>query len=516
MAPARPRLLASLLLCLARAGAQPLETEAPALHLLVLGAVTHPPPSEVEAAPGRALEADSLAYIRCYPLPPPSFLSERGFGGAYDPAVVSPQALAARADRRVGLHATLPVEQVASSADPQSLLSHSALDVLNAYSLGDWAALGSSDLWCELYDLDRAAAGLTGALGGALLRRDDFAAQSSLADAHTLARNFTAWVDGAGSVHTATLRFRCPLCAFGESGTPDALAAIWAAKGAADAHQALFPKVTQPQLAAQGVQLDKEPDVDDAFFANAVSTPQYEAYVAAIGEAASFWGTHPIPGEGDHSNAARAWLAFAIQASANHAMAWRPPVAPVSGEPSSAHHDAAAVVPPAMLDELQREAQVVIAESFDAAKRMGGNVHVATFAIAGLASGLAARFNVPLRIVHTDEDMAPHINEAIQLLHAKEESRRTAVIVAVTLACVTVGALLCAAAVHAWRVKMGLVAGPTGRKLKRKTSDLPGMPGGHGEATEGAQQRLPGVCEVQLGTPGNTPRTPREGVNSPR
>jgi hypothetical protein len=152
--------------------------------LLALGTVLHAPWAPDGA---RSLETDALVYLRCYATSstaayshPDSMLNDAsvnaGAHAGITPAMVAAAASAARGE---GLHATLPVEHVTSAAT-------SAADVAaassgppargNAYAVGDWAALKGADLWCELYDIDRAAAGLADALGGALLRAADFAA----------------------------------------------------------------------------------------------------------------------------------------------------------------------------------------------------------------------------------------------------------------------------------------------------------------------------------------------------
>jgi hypothetical protein len=167
----------------------------PPLDLLALGTVLHS--VTPDGAPGKALEPDALIYLRCYPTNTSSSFaassassSAAGGAGAFPNAAGGgdawhrvPLAAAANADRRQGLHATLPVERVASvptaASSSISLEAHTPSEAPsnhNAYHVGDWGALRGSDLWCELYDIDRAAAGLTDALGGTLLRAADFAA----------------------------------------------------------------------------------------------------------------------------------------------------------------------------------------------------------------------------------------------------------------------------------------------------------------------------------------------------
>jgi hypothetical protein len=161
------------------------------LDLLALGTVLHA--VAPDGAPGRGLEKDALIYLRCYPtntssaaataagaFPAAAFPQVGGGAGGVSGGM--PLAAAANADRRQGLHATLPVERVASPPGPSSSNSpsieamSSSPATHNAYHVGDWGALRGADLWCELYDIDRAAAGLTEALGGTLLRAADFAA----------------------------------------------------------------------------------------------------------------------------------------------------------------------------------------------------------------------------------------------------------------------------------------------------------------------------------------------------
>ena len=155
--------------------------------LLALGTVLHAP-SAPEGA--RVLDTDALVYLRCYatntkaPIGfdhPDSMLLDAAGNAAASPGGdaslgITPAMVvaAASASRDSGLHATLPVEAVASHAD----VAGGALPAAsgNAYTVGDWAALGTADLWCELYDIDRAMAGLADAMGGALLRAADFAA----------------------------------------------------------------------------------------------------------------------------------------------------------------------------------------------------------------------------------------------------------------------------------------------------------------------------------------------------
>ena len=155
--------------------------------LLALGTVLHAP-SAPEGA--RVLEADSLVYLRCYATStkapigfdhPDSMLLDAAGNAAAAPGGdgslgITPAMVvaAASASRDSGLHATLPVEAVASAADVAGGAHPTAAG--NAYAVGDWASLGTADLWCELYDIDRAMAGLADAMGGALLRAADFAA----------------------------------------------------------------------------------------------------------------------------------------------------------------------------------------------------------------------------------------------------------------------------------------------------------------------------------------------------
>jgi hypothetical protein len=155
--------------------------------LLALGTVLHAPAAPADA---RALEVDALVYLRCYAT---STKAPRGFdhpdsmlldaagnaagnaGGGAELAITPAMVVAAAsASRDSGLHATLPVEAVTSHADVAGGAQPAAGG--NAYAVGDWAALGTADLWCELYDIDRALAGMADALGGALLRAADFAA----------------------------------------------------------------------------------------------------------------------------------------------------------------------------------------------------------------------------------------------------------------------------------------------------------------------------------------------------
>ena len=147
--------------------------------LLALGTVLHAPWAPEGA---RALEADALVYLRCYATSsttayshPDSMLGDASLNAGVSTGGITPAmvAAAAAASRGAGLHATLPVEQVMSPAT--SADADAALPVGNAYAVGDWAALRGADLWCELYDIDRAAAGLADAMGGALLRTSDFA-----------------------------------------------------------------------------------------------------------------------------------------------------------------------------------------------------------------------------------------------------------------------------------------------------------------------------------------------------
>ena len=185
----RASLLCAALLCAARADdimtthasvdAVPPVSAAPQ-PLLALGTVLHAPWAPEGA---RSLETDALVYLRCYATSstaayshPDSMLNDAGVNSGaaagITPAMV---AAAASAARGAGLHATLPVEHVTSAADVAAASSMPPARG-NAYAVGDWAALKGADLWCELYDIDRAAAGLADALGGALLRAADFAA----------------------------------------------------------------------------------------------------------------------------------------------------------------------------------------------------------------------------------------------------------------------------------------------------------------------------------------------------
>ena len=155
--------------------------------LLALGTVLHAPSAPADA---HALEVDALVYLRCYATStqatpgshhPDSMLLDAAGNAAGNAAGgtalgITPAMLvaAASASRGSGLHATLPVEAVASPDDVAGGAQPAAGG--NAYTVGDWAALGTADLWCELYDIDRANAGLADAMGGALLRAADFAA----------------------------------------------------------------------------------------------------------------------------------------------------------------------------------------------------------------------------------------------------------------------------------------------------------------------------------------------------
>ena len=171
----RAALLCAALLCAACADDAPQPQP-----LLALGTVLHAPWAPEGA---RSLETDALVYLRCYATSstaayshPDSMLNDAsvnaGAHAGITPAMVAAAASAARGE---GLHATLPVEHVTSDATSAAASSmHETRG--NAYAVGDWAALKGADLWCELYDIDRAAAGLADALGGALLRAADFAA----------------------------------------------------------------------------------------------------------------------------------------------------------------------------------------------------------------------------------------------------------------------------------------------------------------------------------------------------
>ena len=178
----RAALLCAALLCARAQAAAPASSPASddaapvSMPLLALGTVLHAPWAPAGAP---VLEKHALLYLRCYATNSsaadehPDDLPLGAAPGSPGGITAHMVAAAAAASRGAGLHATLPVEAVASARAPAA----GTADVAgNAYVVGDWAALGSGELWCELYDIDRAHAGLTDALGGALLRAADFAA----------------------------------------------------------------------------------------------------------------------------------------------------------------------------------------------------------------------------------------------------------------------------------------------------------------------------------------------------
>lgn len=517
---ALPLLLVLLSTALLSCTATPHPGEQHQLDLFLTGVALHE--ATPVDSPGRQVHQHGLAYVRCHPLSSATSYTH------LDPQAV-PHAFAAKADRTVGLHATAPIEAVGPAAE--AVPSADQLNGMNVYPLGDWANVHGADLWCELYDIDRLRAGLLSPLGGGLLSMAAFADANSVGGAvlpprHAVAVNLSrTLVDTTDSVHVATLHFVCPLCGFGQQGTPAGVAAVWTAT-------------------AFGVAVPMSDDVgtsggdsDGQFTSTSSDTGDVsdsaDPLMAAIREAIAAFDAHPVGDAGDHASAVRDVLHWTIRASANHyhaqaagggddaaAALAEAQTARISGPDATANYHGAGPITAADLRALEHEAHVVVSHGFKAAIKAGNDPAVAAQAVLNLAAGLAARFDVPYRVVRVDAPLPPHVEAAM----AAHEARRNAAgqqhilgsgtIVAVTLLASVVAFLAGYHGMNAYRAWAASRGGgvTVGKRLKRKDSNAPFA------ATKG--DAMPTMHEQDVGqaaTPGNTPRRVEQGgILSPR
>ena len=428
-----------------------------------------------------------------------------------------PHAFAAKADRTTGLHATAHVEALGTPLETH--LTQEQLAGMTLYELGDWSALRGSDLWCELHDIDRIRAGVPHALGGGLLSLSAF-----VGGPHAIAVNLsrtlqTSGVDYGTVAHVATLHFVCPLCSFGQQGTPHGVAAVWAASYSGNA------------VAAS----------DDGIINASATDDEKEPVLAALREAIAAFNANPVDGTtGDHAVAVRDVFHWTIRAAANqyhksqaddseagkaaeqsliHAQSART----TGNAPSAAHHDANHITAE-VLREMEHEAHLAISHGFAAAIKWVDPA-IATTAVADVAAGMAARFNVPIRIVRVDARLPPHVERAL----VEHEERRKA---AETHRVVTIVGITLAAAVGAFMVGyhgMNAVRNWTNnrnadgtlhvraRKLKRKNSDMVTGTMPASDKHSGISMMATTSEHAGTGTPGNTPRRVEQGgVLSPR
>ena len=486
-------------------------------------------------SPGRLVDTHGLAYVRCHPLD-----SVTSSHAHLDPAAV-PHAFAAKADRSVGLHATAHIDAVGLPSE--TAFTHAQLAGMNVYPLGDWVDVHGSDLWCELYDIDRLRAGLLAPLGGGLLTMAAFVEPSSTHTRsvdgvahvlhHTVAVNLSRTLaESTDAVHVATLHFVCPLCGFGQQGTPAGVAAVWTATafgaagvqdvGSSDALDSAGRVPSSP-----GAVIDIE------------VTESVDPVMAAIRDAIAAFDAHPVGNAADHASAVRDVLHWAIRASANHyhqqaadaagdageaqARLAEAQAERISGPSSGAEHHGAGPITAAMLRDLEHEAHVVVSHGFKAAIK-AGDPAIATTAILNLAAGLAARFDVPYRVVRVDAPLPPHVEAALVAHEARRkadgEQHGAVAIVAVTLLSSVIAFLAGYHGMNAYRAWAASRSGSgvlaVRKKLKRKNSDVLG--GGNvppSDAKGGGS--MPTMHEQDSGTPGNTPRRVEQGgVLSPR
>ena len=473
-------------------------------------------------APGRQVHQHGLAYVRCHPLSATTSYTH------LDPRAV-PHAFAAKADRSVGLHATAPIEAVGPAAE--AVPSAEQLTGMNVYPLGDWADVHGSDLWCEMHDIDRLRAGLLAPLGGGLLSMAAFADANGVGGAAVQPRHAVAvklsrtLTDTTDSVHVATLHFVCPLCGFGQQGTPAGVAAVWTAT----AFGAAVPMTDDVGTGSA--------DSDGQFTSTSSDTGDVpdsaDPLMAAIREAIAAFDAHPVGNAGDHSSAVRDVLHWTIRASANHyhaqaaggvddaaAALAEAQTARISGPAIAASYHSSGPITAADLRALEHEAHVVVSHGFKAAIKAGNDPAVAAQAVLNLAAGLAARFDAPYRVVRVDAPLPPHVEAAM----AAHEARRnaggeqpimgTGTIVAVTLLASVVAFMAGYHGMNAYRAWAASRGGGVVvvKKLKRKDSNAPTA------ATKGGA--MPTMHEQdagQAGTPGNTPRRVEQGgILSPR
>jgi hypothetical protein len=379
---------------------------------------------------------------------------------------------------------------------------------------------------------------------------------------------FIAPSAGDGAAHAASVTFRCPLCGMGAAGTPAGVATAWATSAALafaslsdsmhgapaiaairrDAHNARDAAIAaaigsyapfQEKIAAAAAAAAAAQDPNIAFAtAPQQHSPELAGLTDAISAATAAWAAHGGDAAAADGGAA-GWLAGLISASAEHASQMHTAAAdaPSHGLPDGgAAYVRGAALSTSAMDALEVEAVAVVAESFAAARRFGSDPAIPTVALAALAARLAAAYDVPLRVTQLPTQQPLHIREAIAAARTEDWSGAPRpphvwAVVLLTLAAVAAVALVSAGGLTLWRRRKAAAAaaggasgGAAGRKLKRKTSDffpdsaaavgggsLPrGSSGAKAEAAAAGGQ-LPGVCEVQLGTPGVTPRSPRAG-----
>jgi hypothetical protein len=478
-------------------------------------------------APGRQADQHGLAYVRCHPLSTATSYTH------LDPQAV-PHAFAAKADRAVGLHATAHIEAVGPAAE--AVPTAEQLAGMNVYHLGDWADVHGSDLWCELHDIDRLRAGLLAPLGGGLLSIAAFADATSVDGAvvpprHAVAVNLSrTLVETTDSVHVATLHFVCPLCGFGQQGTPEGVAAVWTAT-------AFGAAVQMADDVGSGGSSDEQftSSSSSHLFTGDTSDPT-DPLMAAIREAIAAFDAHPMDDidAGNHSTAVRDVLHWTIRASANHyhaqaagggddaAALAEAQASRISGpDITTNHHHGSGPITAADLRDLEHEAHVVVSHAFKAAIKAGNDPAVAAQAVLNLAAGLAARFDAPYRVVRVDAPLPPHVEAAM----AAHEARRnaggeqhimgTSTIVAVTLLASIVAFLAGYHGMNAYRAWAASRGGGmvVVRRLKRKDSNAPRPAATKG----GAMPTMPEQDAGQLGTPSDTPRRVEQGgILSPR